>query len=212
MQQAEEIVLGPPVRGCWAIYNPPGHPALAFDFLAVDNNKSLYKQGGFLRHLTRFISVEDTYTWGCPVYSPVDGRVVACHDAVADREKISVIYDLFFLLWNKPHETEGFGAFGGNYLMIKAKDYYVLLCHLKENSSTVNVGDEVRIGQKLGEVGNSGASIRPHLHMQVMHSNRYFPLFANLLPFQLSKGQVKHGAYWVYEDNIVLRNRGHYYF
>ena len=42
---AQEIVIAQPIQGYWAIYNPPGHPVLAFDFLAVDERKSLYSKG-----------------------------------------------------------------------------------------------------------------------------------------------------------------------
>ncbi|SPQ00411.1 hypothetical protein NBG4_230010 [Candidatus Sulfobium mesophilum] len=88
--------------GNWVIYNPPGHPVLAFDFLREDENNSLYSKGNFLRHLFRFIPVEDTLTWSSPVFSPVDGIVVASHDAEDDRRKKSFIYDLLSLLFNKP--------------------------------------------------------------------------------------------------------------
>jgi len=36
---AAEIIIAPPLSGEWAIFNPPGHPPLAFDFLAVDEKK-----------------------------------------------------------------------------------------------------------------------------------------------------------------------------
>jgi hypothetical protein len=92
---SQELVIEPPLRGQWAIYNPPGHPSLAFDFLAVDENKSLYSKGNFLRHLISFIPVEDTFTWSCPVFSAVDGFVVASHDIEEDRKKISWVKSHF---------------------------------------------------------------------------------------------------------------------
>lgn len=33
------ITIEAPVKGEWAIFNPPGHPVLAFDFLAVNEQK-----------------------------------------------------------------------------------------------------------------------------------------------------------------------------
>lgn len=87
----QELVIEPPLRGQWAIYNPPGHPSLAYDFLAVDENKSLYSKGNFLRHLISLIPVEDTLSWSRPVFSPVDGVIVASHDIEEDRKKISFI-------------------------------------------------------------------------------------------------------------------------
>jgi Peptidase family M23 len=209
---AQDIVIEPPIRGIWAIYNPPGHPVLAFDFLAEDENKSLYNKGNFLRHLISFIPVEDTFTWSSPVFAPVDGVIVASHDIEDDRKKISFVYDLFSLLINKPKVSDGFGAFGGNHIMIRAGDFYVLLCHLKKGSARVKQGDAVSVGQQIGEVGNSGSSIQPHLHVQIMRNDRYFPLFASLLPFKFSTGKVKQGGHWVSQQNFDLKNRMHYLF
>jgi len=208
----QELVMAPPLRGQWAIYNPPGHPVLAFDFLAVDENKSLYRKGSFLRHLFSFISVEDTLTWSRPVFSPVDGVVVASHDVEADRMQISFAYDLISLLFNRPQVSEGFGAFGGNHVMIQSDNFFVLLCHLKQGSMKVKKGDRVKVGQQVGEVGNSGSSIQPHLHVQVMHNNHYFPLFANLVPFKFNHGKIKIGGNWTLQNNFELRNKVHYLF
>lgn len=207
-----EIIIDPPVRGNWVIYNPPGHPAVAFDFLAEDKKKSLYCKGSFLRHLISFISVDDTYTWSSPIYSPVNGVVVDSHDVEKDRMKISFIYDLLSLLINKPKESEGFGKFGGNYITIKSGDYYVLLCHLKEGSVNVKKDDVIRSGQQIAEAGNSGSSIQPHLHIQIMNNDQYFPLFKNLLPFTISNGKIKQRDNWVTQKNIKLENKAHYLF
>jgi len=209
---ADGVIIEPPIRGYWAIYNPPGHPPLAFDFLAVDEHKSLYKKGNLTRHLFSFIPVEDTHTWSSPVVSPVDGFVIASHDIENDRTKISFVYDLLSLLINKPKVSDGFGAFGGNHVMIRSGDIYVLLCHLRKGSSKVREGDVVKAGQQVAEIGNSGSSIQPHLHIQVMSNDRYFPLFANLLPFRFSKGKVKQGENWNAQRNFELKNRGHYLF
>jgi murein DD-endopeptidase MepM/ murein hydrolase activator NlpD len=65
-------------------------------------------------------------------------------------------------LIKKPKVTDGFGAFGGNHIMIQAGGFYVLLCHLKKSCARVKKGDTVRVGQHIGEVGNSGSSIQPH--------------------------------------------------
>ncbi|MDH5369176.1 MAG: M23 family metallopeptidase [Gammaproteobacteria bacterium] len=208
----QEIIIDSPVKGNWVIYNPPGHPALAFDFLAEDEKGSLYSKGSFLKHLVSFISVNDTYTWSSPIFSPIDGIVIESQDVENDRMKISFIYDLFSLLINKPKESEGFGNFGGNHIMIKADDFYVLLCHLKKGSVNVKKGDAVKSGQLIAEAGNSGSSIQPHLHIQVMNNEKYFPLFKNLLPFKISNGKTKHGNDWEMQKNIKLENKMHYLF
>ena len=40
--------------------------------------------------------------------------------------------------------------------------------HLRQNSALVKVGDKVRTGQKIAEVGNSGVSAGPHLHFKIV--------------------------------------------
>jgi len=210
--QPQELVIAPPIRGYWAIYNPPGHPPLAYDFLGVDERKPLYNKGNFLRHLVSFIPVEDTWAWSRPLFSPIDGVVIETYDIENDRKKISFIYDLFSLLINKPKVSAGFGAFGGNHIMIQAGDVFVLLCHLRQGSLKVGKGELVGVGQEIGEVGNSGSSIQPHLHLQVMKNDQYFPLFANLLPIKFSKGRLKQGSSWTMQHHFELKNKGHYLF
>jgi murein DD-endopeptidase MepM/ murein hydrolase activator NlpD len=58
---------------------------------------------------------------------------------------------------------------------------YALYAHLKPFSVTVQVGDVVTDGKKLGLLGNSGNTTGPHLHFQVM--DRPSVLKANGLPF-----------------------------
>ncbi|MGV6818414.1 MAG: M23 family metallopeptidase [Thiotrichales bacterium] len=208
----ESIVIESPVKGGWAIFNPPGHPKLAFDLLAVDEKKSPYKKGGILKHLVWTISVEDTYTWSAPVYSPTSGEVVEVWNAEIDRKSICMSLDLVRLMRNKPNSKDGFAAFGGNYVVIKNSRFFVLLCHMKEGSINVNTGDEVKLGQHIGEVGNSGASIQPHLHIQVMENESIFPLFGNLVPFLVEKGERKVGREFSEVRNFSLVNGEHYVF
>lgn len=54
----QSLALNPPVRGQWAIMNPPGHAKLAFDFLAVDDRKSPYKDVSLLRHVFSTLSAK----------------------------------------------------------------------------------------------------------------------------------------------------------
>lgn len=206
------IVIDPPVKGEWAVFNPPGHPKQAFDLLAVNKDKSPYRQGGLIRHMFSFISVENTFTWTAPVYSPVAGGVVEVVNTENDRLSISMIHDLLRLLIRKPDVKKGFGAFGGNYVLINCVQFYVLLCHLKEGSVCVKPGDSVSPGQQVAEVGNSGSSIQPHLHIQVMKNSNIFPLFQNLLPFKISRAKEKNGKNIGDIQEFSLANTSHYIF
>ncbi len=204
-----DLVIDPPLKGEWAILNPPGHPRLAFDFLATKGRKLPYRGATFFRHALGSISVDATYAWGQPVFAPLDGIVVACSDGTPDRERISMIRDLLSLLVFPPKSGSPFPAYGGNYVVLKCGNVYPLLAHLRCGSVRVKVGNHVKVGDQLGEVGNSGSSIQPHLHFQVMSNENPFPLFKNLLPFKLRELRKKVGQEWKRVSNVELRNGDH---
>ena len=204
-----DIVIEAPLRGEWAILNPPGHPRLAFDFLATKGRKLPYSATAFLRHMLASIPVDATYAWKQPAFAPCDGEVIAVSDGAPDRERISLVRDLFKLLVYRPEPGSPFPAYGGNYIVLKCGNFYPLLAHLKCGSVRVKSGDRVRTGDLLGEVGNSGSSIQPHLHFQVMSSANPFPLFENLLPFMLRQVQKRVGRRWTKASNLEPRKGDH---
>lgn len=53
----------------------------------------------------------------------------------------------------------------GNHVILRCGAAEIVLAHLHQGSVTVTPGDRVAIGEFLGEVGNSGASTEPHLHI-----------------------------------------------
>ena len=205
----KNIVIGPPVKGKWAIMNPPGHPKLGYDFLAVDDRKNPYKRGYFLRHLFSPISVTNTLAWSQPVSAPLDGVVAESHDGSPDRERINMVYDLIRLLVSRPKPGSPFSAHGGNYILLHCEGVHVLLAHLRCGSIRVKPTDIVRAGDQLGEVGNSGSSLQPHLHLQAMENERLFPLFANLLPVSLLTVHKRIDGEWILETNASLMNGDH---
>src|SRR4030067_81397 len=203
------LALNPPVRGQWAILNPPGHAKLAFDFLAVDDERSPYKGVSLLRHIFSTISVEATLAWNKPVFAVMDGTVVASSDGVPDRELICMAKDLFRLMFFGPKIVPPFSALGGNYVILKCDDVYPLYAHLKNGSVCVRPGDIVRSGVQLGLVGNSGSSLQPHLHFQVMNTPEPFPLFKNLVPFVVSSAKRRTEGKWEYVEQGALTNGDH---
>ena len=204
-----DVVIDPPLKGEWAILNPPGHPRLAYDFLATSGSKLPYRTTTFLRHLFGSIHVDMTYAWGQPVLAPLDGVVVSSCDGVPDRERISMICDLVRLLLFRPKPGSPLEAYGGNYVILKCGTVYPLLAHLRCGSLRVKPGDTVRAGEQLGEVGNSGSSLQPHLHFQVMSSEDPFPLFRNLLPFTLREVRKRIGREWNTISSADLHNGDH---
>ena len=61
---------------------------------------------------------------------------------------------------------------GGNYIMIShGSQIYTVYMHLSKRS--VNEGDTVVLGQKIGEVGSTGYSTGPHLHFGIRKNGQY---------------------------------------
>ena len=205
------VVVDPPVKGEWAILNPPGHPKLALDLLATRGSRLPYRGSTFFRHVFSSIAVEETYAWKQPVLAPLDGVVVSCRDGSPDRERISMIRDLVRLLLFPPNPGSPFAAYGGNYVILKCGQVYPLLAHLRCGSVRVNVGDVVKSGDQLGEVGNSGSSLQPHLHFQVMTNEHPFPLFKNLVPIQFREVHKWVGRKWELLSHAALSNGDHLY-
>jgi hypothetical protein len=103
----------------------------------------------------------------------------------------------------------------GNTIIIKHADgLYSKLSHLQKGSVSVKTGDNVRYGQVIGKVGNSGRSPYPHLHFQ-LQSTPYigsktlkYPLFSYLengekirtYSYPSLDQKIKH-----IEDNPVLK-------
>jgi murein DD-endopeptidase MepM/ murein hydrolase activator NlpD len=57
----------------------------------------------------------------------------------------------------------------GHYLVLDGEDedYDYAFMHLRRGSILVQQGDQVRLGQQLGEVGTTGGSSGPHLHFEI---------------------------------------------
>lgn len=209
---SEPVIVSPPVRGEWAIFNPPGHPKLAFDFLAVNERRNPYKNASLMRHVFTRITVENTLAWGMPVYAVLPGKVIAASDGMPDRPGLSMIRDLLALLLFGPKIQPPFSSLGGNHVILDCGGVFPLYAHLRCGSVCVTPGQSVTQGHLLGAVGNSGSSLQPHLHFQVMSTADPFPLFRNLLPVALSAARCKRNGEWHSETNLFPTNGDHYRF
>jgi murein DD-endopeptidase MepM/ murein hydrolase activator NlpD len=83
---------------------------------------------------------------------------------------------------------------------------------LRKGSIKVQPGDKVKSGDPIAVVGNSGNTIQPHLHFQIMKENS---LLTSLpLPFIFSTYETKDGKTWkkqyqsLPENNRVFRVNG----
>jgi len=101
---------------------------------------------------------ENHLSFGLPVRAPAGGTVVETESGQTDDGKFdpSTFQDHPNLML-------------GNHVVIRHGDgTFSILGHLKQGSVIVKAGDVVRAGQTVAAVGNSGTSMFPHLHYQLM--------------------------------------------
>ena len=95
----------------------------------------------------------------------------------------------------------------GNYVKLRHKDgYYTLYAHMEYNSVKVKTGDNVKRGQRLGYMGNTGYSFGGHLHWEVRKPNDEkidpIPYLDKDLP---SNDNFQKGYDYVTLDNMYVR-------
>lgn len=117
----------------------------ALDIVELDA-VGMRAQGLYPRDVTRYV------IYGEPVYSPCDGTVT---EAVERRPTMHP----------PKRDTE---HIDGNHVIIECRGVTLLLAHLQPNSVTVDAGQDVTRGQRLGRVGNTGNTTEPHLHIHAV--------------------------------------------
>jgi hypothetical protein len=155
-----------PLRGAWAVVRSPGHHRYAFDFAAVGEAGGYFTKP-MLRRLLSGASVEDSHSWARTVRAPLDAVVADLCDDIPDRSSVRALGQRVRIFRTKPQPRD-LRELAGNFLILKYQRWFVLLAHLRQGSIRVGRGDAVVRGQAVAEVGNSGSSLAPHLHMQVM--------------------------------------------
>jgi Peptidase family M23 len=102
--------------------------------------------------------------------------------AAGDGKVVSVVDNLPEQVPSRSPSGLPLDQYPGNHIVQDLGDgNYALYAHLKPGSITVKAGDELKSGQSIAALGNSGNSDAPHLHFQVMDGPQ--PLAANGLPF-----------------------------
>jgi hypothetical protein len=79
-------------------------------------------------------------------------------------------------------------ADGNSIILELGEKRYALYAHLQPGSIKVHRGEKVHPGQVLGLVGDTGNSVVPHLHFQVMDGPSSFS--SNGLPYEISDFEV----------------------
>jgi len=95
-----------------------------------------------------------------------------------------------------PNKTQDLRPLLGNYIVLKMpdKEIFAFFAHARTGSIQVRCGDEVRLGQRLAEVGHSGNSTAPHLHFHLMDSPNI--LEAKGLPCSFREYEAHRNGVW----------------
>jgi hypothetical protein len=167
------LPLAPCMR--WKVMNPPGHARWAWDLLGVDERGDPYFPRAAL-FVPRRRRAENFHGWAQPVCAPFDARVTHAQDGRRDEERPNFWVAAWRAYCKRPGWRGDFGELAGNHLVLAAGDgTAALLAHLRRGSLSVRVGQRVRAGDVLAQVGNSGASIVPHLHFQLLPEGELRP-------------------------------------
>ena len=175
------VVLGPPLRGkgyiagdgcCNSIRHVRALLAIDGKFHLAQRFAVDWEQADQAATLV----VGDTkmpanyHIYGKPVLAVADGTVVATRNDLQDQVPGA-------LPANLPLDEAD-----GNFVVLDiGSNRFVNYAHMRRGSVKVKLGDKVRRGDQIGEVGNTGNSQAPHLHLHVMDGAS--PLAANGLPY-----------------------------
>lgn len=142
-----------PLEGVWYVVQGGGRPLNHHARLA--EQRGAVDLVGLGRHGTRTHAGHEPTAYaayGRVVRSPCEGRVVSAEDSIEDQD-------------TRPGAPARYQPPYGNHVFIDTGREIVKLAHLRPGSLTVSEGDLVRVGQLIGETGNSGNTSEPHLHL-----------------------------------------------
>ncbi|WP_440991601.1 M23 family metallopeptidase [Haloarchaeobius baliensis] len=160
-----EVQYRLPVEGEWTVVNGSHErrhshswglvtQRYAYDLVVTDDSGATHDGDG--------TDPEQFHCFGLPVVAPADGTVVATRTGHPDHDRIG---------WVDLDQR----SIVGNYVTIRHADgEYSMLAHLRRGSVTVEPGEEVQAGQRVGACGHSGNSTEPHLHFHLQDRPSFF--------------------------------------
>lgn len=206
MRVSETPVIDFPfIAGQWRVLVPPGHPPFAMDFLGTRYQRYL-KSESMWRHMTRGVDTNEFIGWGQGVHSPVSGKVVLASDGWSDREKAWLPWDILRVMILYPRNAgDDLRPHVGNHLAIESDIGVVHLAHLRCRSIVVSQGQTVHAGQLIAQLGNSGNTMGPHLHLHM--TDGADPLRAKFIPFRFASYEHYCGgeSWATVRDSVPIR-------
>lgn len=173
LDRAPLPVLQPPLRGArWVAVNGCCNSGIVHRGSMQGVNGGLYDAQRFAIDWMRLnkrgelihgdpSSVHSFPDYGAKVYAVADGTVVDVLDDLPDQVPGTLPDPASITL----------RTVDGNHVILDiGHGLYAFYAHLQKGTVTVQVGDHVKAGTVLGQLGNTGNTSGPHLHFQVMDS------------------------------------------
>jgi Peptidase family M23 len=125
--------------------------------------------------------------FGRTVIAPCDGEVITAVDGLPDLDIPQVDR----------------GHLAGNHVIIRCSSADILLGHFHRGSVLVQVGQRLTVGDAIAQVGNSGNTSEPHLHIHAQQPGTVQAPFSGApLPILIN------GRYLVRNDRFVVKATG----
>lgn len=200
------IPLHFPLRAVWVATNTPAHripthgtdffaQRYAYDFMMLNEDGSPLPPSQAIRYVLASVAVEECFSWAQPVFSPASGIIVGIGEGWPDRARPMFVPNFIVMrLGPRIARSGDFRGLTGNYIILRSGADFILLAHLRCGSIRVRLGEGVALGQQIAEVGNSGNTSIPHLHIQAM--DRADPWCARPIPCWFTDIEGWNGAEW----------------
>ncbi|GLY02768.1 M23 family metallopeptidase [Actinoplanes sp. NBRC 101535] len=175
------VDLAPPVRGRWVAINSPGsavpsHGVKAYgQMYAVDLLQASADAPAKVGWSVRTQAPETFACFGEPVHAMAPGAVVHASGTQRDHRSRDTWPTLLWMMIVEAfvRELGGAARILGNHVIVEHADgTCAAYAHLRRGSVRVRAGDRVAAGEQLAEVGNTGNTSEPHLHVQLMDDPR----------------------------------------
>ncbi len=197
--------------GVCIVKRPPGHHPHALDLMGMDHTEGSTSSTGALRRLLGTTAADRYHGWGRPVYGPGRGEVVSVSDGCSDRPRTGLygtvaVWVHATFIFRPALDEEGVPDITpnvGNHVMVEVEPGNIAFyAHLQNGSTQVDVGDAVHGRTVLGDVGNSGNTSAPHLHVHVLDQIHDLT-DARLVPFVFSAYERWDGSRWTTEQDSI---------
>ena len=136
----------------------------------------------------------------------VDAVVIETESSCDDRVSLNLVRDVVAgLVLAKRHAVNDARFFLGNHVVMQSDaGIYALFAHLRKESIRVEKGERVGTGDWIAAVGNSGNTIQPHLHFQLMKDNS--PFSSPPLRFVFASYETRQGKAWKTERTFLPKD------